>query len=145
MFRKIKQWQMESKMKESVSVSPQLWSTLCSLWTVASQTLLSMEFSRQEYWNRQPFPSPEDLPDPGIIPASLALQADSLPSEPPGKPKLEKNPRSQTSRCQREFWRENEVSRSEAYEEWGKKILRMEKIFKRVRVVYKLVFYKSKR
>ena len=45
-----------------------------------------MEFSRQEYWSGLPFPSPGDLPDPGIEPGSPALQADSLPSEPPGKP-----------------------------------------------------------
>jgi len=45
-----------------------------------------MEFSRQEYWSGLPFPSPGDLPDPGIKPGSPALQADSLPSEPPGKP-----------------------------------------------------------
>ena len=43
-----------------------------------------MEFFRQEYWGGLLFPSP-DLPDPGIEPGSLALQADSLPSEPPGK------------------------------------------------------------
>ena len=42
-----------------------------------------MEFSRQEYWSGLPFPSPGDLPDPGIEPGSPALQADSLPSEPP--------------------------------------------------------------
>ena len=46
---------------------------------------VSMEFSRQEYWGELPFPSPGDLPNPGIKPRSLALQADSLPSEPPGK------------------------------------------------------------
>ena len=45
-----------------------------------------MGFSRQEYWSGLPFPSPEDLPDPGIEPRSPALQADALPSEPPGKP-----------------------------------------------------------
>ena len=45
-----------------------------------------MEFSSQEYWSGLPFPSPGDLPDPGIEPRSLALQADTLPSEPPGKP-----------------------------------------------------------
>ena len=44
-----------------------------------------MEFSRQEYWSGLPIPSPGDLPDPGIEPGSPALQADSLPSEPPGK------------------------------------------------------------
>jgi len=45
-----------------------------------------MEFSRQECWSGLPFPSPGDLLDPGIEPRSPALQADSLPSEPPGKP-----------------------------------------------------------
>ena len=54
-------------------------------WTVAHQGPLSMEFSRQEYWSRLPFPSPGDLPNPGIEPASPALQADSLPYELPGK------------------------------------------------------------
>ena len=54
-------------------------------WTVASQAPLSMEFSRQEYWSVLPFCSPGDLPDPGIKPGSSALQADALPSEPPGK------------------------------------------------------------
>ena len=45
-----------------------------------------MGFSRQEYWSGLPFPSPGDLPDPGIEPRSPALQADALTSEPPGKP-----------------------------------------------------------
>ena len=54
--------------------------------TVAHQAPLSLEFSRQEYWSELPFPSPEDLPDPGIEPRSPALQANSLPSEPSGKP-----------------------------------------------------------
>ena len=45
-----------------------------------------MGLSRQEYWSGLPFPSPEDLPDPGFKPRSLTLQVDSLPSEPPGKP-----------------------------------------------------------
>ena len=45
-----------------------------------------MEFSRQEHWNGLPFPSPGDIPDPGIEPRSPALQVVSLPSEPPGKP-----------------------------------------------------------
>ena len=53
-------------------------------WTVAHQAPLSMGFSRQEYWSGLPFPSPGDLPDPGIEPRSLALQADALTSEPPG-------------------------------------------------------------
>ena len=54
-------------------------------WTVAYQASLSMGFSRQEYWSVLPFPSPGDLPNPGIEPGSPALQADALPSEPPGK------------------------------------------------------------
>ena len=54
-------------------------------WTVAYQAPLSMEFSRQEYWSGLPFPSPGDLPHPGIEPRSPTLQADVLPSEPPGK------------------------------------------------------------
>ena len=57
-------------------------------WTVAHQSSLSMEFSRQEYWSGLPFPSPGDLPNPGIEPGSPALQADALSSEPPGKPFL---------------------------------------------------------
>ena len=57
-------------------------------WTVVSQAPLSMEFSRQGYWSGLPFPSPGDLPDPGIEPGSPALQADSLLSEPPGKPEI---------------------------------------------------------
>ena len=46
-----------------------------------------MGFSRQEYWSGLPFPSPGDLPDPGIEPRSPALQAEALTSEPPGSPK----------------------------------------------------------
>ena len=54
--------------------------------TVACQAALSMEFSKQEYWRGLPFPSPGVLSNPGIEPGSPALQADSIPSEPPGKP-----------------------------------------------------------
>ena len=54
-------------------------------WNIAYQASLSMGFSRQEYWSGVPFPSPGDLPDPGIEPLSPALRADALPSEPPGK------------------------------------------------------------
>ena len=50
-----------------------------------------MEFFRQEYWSGLPFPSPGDLPDPGIEPGSTALQADALPSEPQGSPKWAKD------------------------------------------------------
>ena len=55
-------------------------------WTVAYQAPPSMGFSRQEYRRGLPFPSPGDLPDPGIKPGSPTLQADALPSEPPEKP-----------------------------------------------------------
>ena len=54
-------------------------------WTVAYQAPQYMEFSRQDYWSGLPFPSPVDLPNPGIEPGSPAQQADALPSEPPGK------------------------------------------------------------
>ena len=50
-------------------------------WTVAYQPSPSMGFSRQEYWSGLPFPSPGDLPDPGIEPGSPALEADALTSE----------------------------------------------------------------
>ena len=55
-------------------------------WTVAYQAPPSLGFSRQKYWSGFPFPSPGDLPNPGIKAGSPALQADTLLSEPPGKP-----------------------------------------------------------
>ena len=55
-------------------------------WIAAFQAPQSMGFSGQEYWSGLSFPSPEDLPNPGIKLGSLALQEDSLPSEPQGKP-----------------------------------------------------------
>ena len=58
-----------------------------TLWTIACQASLFMEFSRQEYWSGLSFPSPGDLPAQGIEPGSSALQVDSLPSEPLGKRK----------------------------------------------------------
>ena len=67
------------------------WKSLSCVWrfatprTVAYQAPQSMGFSRQEYWSGLPFPSPGDLPDPGIKPRSPTLQGDALPSEPPGK------------------------------------------------------------
>ena len=57
------------------------------LWTIAQQAPLSMGFSRQEYWSGLPFPSPWDLPDPGIEPASPALPGRFFTAEPPGKPR----------------------------------------------------------
>ena len=59
--------------------------TLATPWTADCQAPLSMKFSRQEYWSGLPFSSPGDLPNPRIEPGSSALQAVSLPAEPPGK------------------------------------------------------------
>ena len=76
------------KAKAKVKVKAKLLSRVplfATPWTIVHQVPLSMEFSRQEYWTGWPFPSPGDLPNLGIEPESLALQADSLPSEPPGK------------------------------------------------------------
>ena len=72
-------------MKVKVLVA-QSCQTLATPWTIAHQAPLCVGFSRQEYWSGLPCPSPGDLPDPGIEPGSPALQADSLLSEPPGKP-----------------------------------------------------------
>ena len=55
--------------------------TLVTPWTVACQEPLSMGFSRQDYYSGLPFPSPGDLPNPGMEPVSPALQADSLLTE----------------------------------------------------------------
>ena len=70
-----------------VLVTQSVW-LFVTPWTITHQTPLSMVFSRQEYWRGLPFPSAGDLPDPGIEPRYPALQADSLPSEPPGNPWL---------------------------------------------------------
>ena len=69
--------------------SPSVVSDSVTPWTVACQTPLSIGFSRQEYWSGLPFPSTEDLPDPGIEHRSLmspALQEGSSPLIPQGKP-----------------------------------------------------------
>ena len=62
--------------------------SLCDRMTVTCQAPLSLEFSRQEYWNGQPFSSPGDLPNPGIKSRSPTLQGDSSPSDSPGEFKL---------------------------------------------------------
>ena len=69
-----------------VYVNGSVVSDSANSWTVAHQAPLSTEFCRQEYWSGLTFPSPGDTPNPGIEPGSLVLQADSLLSEPPGKP-----------------------------------------------------------
>ena len=66
-------------------------SNFATPWTVAHKAPLYMGFSRQESWNELPFSSSGDLPHTGIKPRSPALQAYSLPSEPPGKPRREED------------------------------------------------------
>ena len=77
-------------------------------WTVADQAPSSMGFSRQEHWSGLPFPSPGDLSDAGLEPGSSALQADALPSKPPGKPAVSAGWReilpSDVERAQGPFW-----------------------------------------
>ena len=68
----------------------QLCLTLCDPMDCNHQAPLSIGFSRQKYWRGLPFPLPRDLPDPGIEPESPALQADTLLSEPPVKPMVNK-------------------------------------------------------
>ena len=70
----------------NIKLSPSRVQLFAIVWTVAYQAPPSMGFSRQECWSGLPFPSPGDLPDPGIEPGSLPLEADALTSEPPGKP-----------------------------------------------------------
>ena len=55
-------------------------------WIITYQAPLTVGFFQQEYWSGLPFPSPGDLPNPGMELRSPALQADALPPEPPGKP-----------------------------------------------------------
>ena len=72
----IHQWKWKSLSRVQLFATP---------WSVACQA--PVEFSRQEYWSGLPCPPPGDLPHPRIEPKSPALRANSLPSEPPGKPK----------------------------------------------------------
>ena len=77
--------------KETERVCAQLYPLFVIPWTVAHWAPLSMGFFRKEYWGEWPFPSPGDLPDPGIkpvSPVSSRLQADSLLTEPLEKPSL---------------------------------------------------------
>ena len=73
------------KVESGGGLVTQLCPILATPWTVTHLAPLSMGFSRQEYWSGLPFPSPGDLPDPGIELGSHALQGDSLMTEPPGK------------------------------------------------------------
>ena len=66
-----------------------MWKSLSRVWLFATPwTTQPMEFSRAGYWSGSPFPSPGDLPNPGIKPRSPVLQAGCLPAEPPGKPSI---------------------------------------------------------
>ena len=70
-------------MNGSILKEKRKWKSLSHVWLfVTPWTTQSTEFSRPEYWSGEPFPSPGDLPNPGIEPRSPALQADSLPAEP---------------------------------------------------------------
>ena len=92
--KKIKTWNRSSIVTHSIKTLKMVhtqrwkWKSLSCVWLFATpRTIQSVEFSRPEYWSGQPFPSPGDLPNPGIEPRSLTLQADSLPAQPQGKPK----------------------------------------------------------
>ena len=76
-------WVHKMTLSENVSVRLSRVRLFVSAWTIACQAPLSMEFSRQEYWNGFPFPSPGDRPNLGITIESPTLQSDSLLSEPP--------------------------------------------------------------
>ena len=91
-------------------------------WTVAHQPPLSLRFSRQAYWSGLPFPTLGNLPDSGIEPGSPALQADSLPSEPPGKPyKVEVKKRKKQKEQKKMERGRKEKGRMEGKESGGKK------------------------
>ena len=88
---RIRQGQPSPPVLSIVCVTCEVWSrsvvsNSATAWTVAYWATLSMGFSGQGYWSGLPFPSPQDLPDPGLEPRSPALQADASPSEPLGKP-----------------------------------------------------------
>ena len=96
--------------------------TLCNPMDLACQAKSAHRISRQEYWNKLPFSSPGDILDSGIEPGSPALQADSLLSEPPGKPyKVEVKKRKKRKEKKKGGKRE-EGKRKEGREGgWGKK------------------------
>ena len=83
-LRRVRQWLHNCACVLTCFSCVQLFATL---WLIALHAPLSMGFSRQEYWGALPCPPPGDLPNPGIEPRSLTLQADSLPAKPQGKSK----------------------------------------------------------
>ena len=80
---------MNKPVTAAAAKSLQSCPTLCDRIDGSPPGFPSMGFSRQEYWSGLPFPSPGDLPNPGIEPRFPALQADSLPTELPGKPGIQ--------------------------------------------------------
>ena len=84
------EWKPQSQKERKWKWSPSVMSLQPHGLYVAYQAPPSVEFSRQECWSGFPFPSPGDLPNPGIKPGCPALLADTLPSEPPGKPQSQK-------------------------------------------------------
>ena len=85
----LRMWKTQNTAPDSLKVKVKSLSRVwlfAAPWTISYQAPLSMGFSRQEYQSRLPFPSPGNLPNPGIKPGSPTLQADALLSEPPGKP-----------------------------------------------------------
>ena len=109
----------------SESVSCSVVSDSATPWTIACQASQSMEFSRQEYWSGLPCPSPGHLPNPGIRPGSPAWQADSLPSQSPGKPgnhlqsycqtSISDSQGTQIKSSNRKFWANNKNSRGPSF------------------------------
>ena len=94
MFKSLVGYSKQVRKRKKECVSRSVISNSLRSHGLEPQPPLSMEFARREYWNEQPSPSPGDLSNPGIEPASLispTLQADSLPSEPSGKPKYDFN------------------------------------------------------
>ena len=84
----MKKYLNESEKKVKVKLLSHVWLSVTPWTHGAYQVPPSMGFFRLEYWSGLPFPSPEDLLNPGIKPGSLTLQADALPSEPPGRPNI---------------------------------------------------------
>ena len=91
MYLSLLNWILKTVKRVHVCVSRSIVSDSATRWTVACQAPPSIEFSRQEYWSGLPFPSPGDLPKPGIKPRSSALQADSLLCELAGNNKKRVN------------------------------------------------------
>ena len=91
--KKITHLELSTKRTEAHFVAVLLSPVLCDPLDYSHQAPLSMGFPRQEYWSGLPFPSPGDLPDPGIEPWSPAFAVGFFTTEPPGKPRQAHIPR----------------------------------------------------